>query len=89
VERESSRLVLRRAFRHLEREIPTSVTRVLRWLRHPRSRWVRIPAGILFILGGFLAILPVFGAWMIPVGPCSWRPMFRSCGGRSATARFG
>ena len=66
--RESSRLVLRRAFRHLEREIPTSVTRVLRWLRHPRSRWVRIPAGILFILGGFLAILPVFGAWMIPVG---------------------
>jgi hypothetical protein len=68
VARESSRLVLRRAFRHLEREIPTSVTRVLRWLRHPRSRWVRIPAGILFILGGFLAILPVFGAWMIPVG---------------------
>ena len=68
MERESSRLVLRRAFRHLEREIPTSVTRVLRWLRLPRSRWVRIPAGILFILGGFLAILPVFGAWMIPVG---------------------
>ena len=30
-------------------------------------RWARIPAGLLLILGGFLAILPVFGLWMLPI----------------------
>ena len=39
-----------------------------RWLRKPRSRWARIPAGILLIIGGCLAILPVFGLWMLPLG---------------------
>ncbi len=36
-----------------------------------RYRWLfvlRVPLAILLILGGFLAILPVFGLWMIPVG---------------------
>jgi hypothetical protein len=41
---------------------------VTRRLRKPRSRWARIPAGILLILGGCLAILPVFGLWMLPLG---------------------
>ena len=29
---------------------------------------VRLPLGLLLIAGGFLAILPVFGLWMIPLG---------------------
>jgi len=29
---------------------------------------VRIPLGLVFIAGGLLAVLPVFGLWMIPVG---------------------
>ncbi|NEX46548.1 tryptophan synthase subunit beta [Pseudotabrizicola algicola] len=29
---------------------------------------VRLPLGLLLIGGGFLAILPVFGLWMIPLG---------------------
>lgn len=29
---------------------------------------MRIPLGLLLIAGGFLAILPVFGLWMIPLG---------------------
>jgi hypothetical protein len=37
-------------------------------LRQPSMRWVRIPAGILLILGSCLFILPVFGLWMFPFG---------------------
>lgn len=39
-----------------------------RWLRKPSSRWVRIIAGPLLIVGGFLSILPLFGLWMLPLG---------------------
>ncbi|MBN2759920.1 MAG: tryptophan synthase subunit beta [Rhodobacteraceae bacterium] len=28
----------------------------------------RVPLGLFFVAGGFLAILPVFGLWMIPLG---------------------
>ena len=38
------------------------------WLLRPESRWARLPAGVLLILGGCLAILPVFGLWMLPLG---------------------
>jgi hypothetical protein len=38
------------------------------WLREPASRWARIPFGILFLIGGFLAFLPILGLWMLPVG---------------------
>jgi len=34
-----------------------------------RGWWVvRLPIALLFLAGGLLAILPVFGLWMIPVG---------------------
>lgn len=29
---------------------------------------MRLPLGLVMIAGGFLAILPVFGLWMIPLG---------------------
>jgi len=38
------------------------------WLLRPSSRWARIPAGMLFMIGGVFAILPVLGLWMLPVG---------------------
>jgi hypothetical protein len=41
---------------------------ITRWLRKPASRWARIPAGVRLIIGGCLAILPVFGLWMFPLG---------------------
>jgi hypothetical protein len=66
--RESSRLILRRAFRRLETEVPGKVGRMLRSLRHPRSRWVRIPAALVLMLGGVFAFLPVLGFWMLPLG---------------------
>jgi hypothetical protein len=59
---------LRHAFKRLEQEVPSWLGRILRWLRHPASRLVRIPAGMLFILGGFLSFLPVLGLWMLPLG---------------------
>jgi hypothetical protein len=57
----------RRRERLIDR-LPTGVANAIRWLLRPESRWARIPAGIFFILGGFLSILPVFGLWMLPVG---------------------
>ena len=62
------RAILRRAFRHLEHEAPGRVARVLRSLRHPHSRWIRIPVGVLLVLGGIFSILPFLGIWMLPLG---------------------
>jgi hypothetical protein len=59
---------LRQAFKHLEEQVPDRLARVLRSLRHPDARWVRIPVGVLFVLGGVFSILPVLGIWMLPLG---------------------
>jgi hypothetical protein len=48
--------------------LPVRWQRVVCWLRRPSARWARIPAGILLVVGGFLALLPIFGLWMIPLG---------------------
>ena len=52
----------------LIRRLPEHRQALLRWLRSPAARWVRLPLGVLFILGSFLFILPIFGLWMLPVG---------------------
>lgn len=49
---------------HLPRRLQPAVN----WLLRPSSRWARVPAGLLFCLGGVLAILPVLGLWMLPLG---------------------
>lgn len=59
---------LRRAFRRFEQEVPPSFGRALRWLRHPRSRGIRLPVGALLVLGGIFSILPGLGIWMLPLG---------------------
>jgi hypothetical protein len=48
--------------------LPASFQKPAHWLRQPSSRWVRIPVGILLIVGSFLSILPIFGLWMLPLG---------------------
>jgi len=40
----------------------------LAWVRRPSSRLVRIPLGLLLILGGVFSILPFLGIWMLPLG---------------------
>ncbi|WP_099182078.1 hypothetical protein [Gluconobacter frateurii] len=52
----------------LIRKLPEWMQKTLSWLRKPERKWVRIPAGILFMLGGCMAFLPVLGVWMVPVG---------------------
>lgn len=76
---------LRQAFRRFEQEVPPWLGGGLRWLRHPRSRWIRLPVGLLLMLGGVFAILPGLGLWMLPLGllllagdvPVLRRPMAR------------
>jgi hypothetical protein len=48
--------------------LPRRLQSVVRWLRLPSSRWVRMPTGVLLIGGSLLSILPVFGLWMLPLG---------------------
>ncbi len=42
--------------------------RPMQRLRRPGAALIRLPIAIFLILGGFLAILPFFGLWMIPLG---------------------
>ena len=57
-----------RRIRLLLRRVPDRMRRAIVWLRRPEAYWVRIPAGVLLILGSVLSILPVFGLWMLPLG---------------------
>jgi hypothetical protein len=58
----------RRRLDLLIRRLPQRLQTVVRWLLQPSARWLRIPAGLLLIIGGFLSILPVLGLWMLPLG---------------------
>jgi hypothetical protein len=42
--------------------------RLLDGLRKPKLRLVRIPAGVLLVLGGLIGFLPLVGFWMLPLG---------------------
>jgi hypothetical protein len=59
---------LEAAFDTLEREIPGRLQRFIRWLRRPQARKVRIPLGVVCILGSFFWFLPVLGLWFLPLG---------------------
>ena len=48
--------------------LPQRLQTVLRWLRKPSARWLRILVGVLLIFGSVLSILPLFGLWMLPLG---------------------
>jgi hypothetical protein len=52
----------------LSDQLPERFRTTVRWLRRPSLRWVGMVAGVLFIAGSFLSILPIFGLWMLPLG---------------------
>ena len=56
------------AFHKIEGEASGRLRRAIQWMRTPRARLLRLPLGILFILGSFLWFLPVLGLWFLPVG---------------------
>jgi len=59
---------LERRVDRIEGKLPDTMARALRWLREPQATWVRVPVGILMIVGGLLSFLPVLGIWMLPLG---------------------
>ena len=63
-----SRARLNRQFDRLQRRIPEFAARWLERIRRPEARWIRIPLGLLLVLGGIFSFLPVLGIWMLPLG---------------------
>lgn len=59
---------LDRYFEKIEKRLPDSAGRFLRWLRKPSSVIARIVVGLLLILGGIFSFLPILGIWMLPLG---------------------
>ena len=59
---------LDQAFDELERAAPGRLSRLIARLRKPEARMVRIPLGVLCIIGSFLWFLPVLGLWFLPLG---------------------
>jgi hypothetical protein len=59
---------LRQAYEGLEQETPDRVSRAIRWMRNPGSRWVRLPLGLVLIVGGLFGFLPILGFEFIPLG---------------------
>ncbi len=58
---------IHRQFERIQRKVPVSA-RLLAWLRRPGARLIRVPLGILLVLGGIFSFLPVLGIWMLPLG---------------------
>ncbi|WP_374372578.1 hypothetical protein [Dongia sp.] len=48
--------------------LPNWMARLLRRVREPSARWVRIPIAVFCLMGGMLFFLPVLGIWMLPLG---------------------
>jgi hypothetical protein len=58
-----------RRLQRLAAHLPRGLRSMIHGLRRPSARWVRLPAGLMFLVGGtILTPLPVFGFWMLPVG---------------------
>ncbi|KAB2874452.1 MAG: hypothetical protein F9K38_15665 [Pseudorhodoplanes sp.] len=56
------------AMDRLQAQLPRRMAVVVRYLRQPQSRIVRIPAAAFLVLGGVFSFLPVLGLWMLPLG---------------------
>lgn len=59
---------LNRQFDRLQRRVPNFASGWLERIRRPEARLIRIPLGILLVLGGIFSFLPVLGLWMLPLG---------------------
>ena len=60
--------IIGRRFDRAERLLPETLRSWLAHLRKPSASWIRIPIGLLLIVGGLLAFLPGLGIWMLPLG---------------------
>ena len=60
--------LLKEAVDGLEARTGGRTRKVIHWLRDPKSRWIRLPLGILCIIGSFFWFLPVLGVELFPIG---------------------
>ena len=60
--------MLHRRLDRAERLLPGALGRRVAHLRQPSASWLRVPLGVLLVLGGLLGFLPVLGFWMVPLG---------------------
>jgi len=67
-DRDKERDRLNRQFDMLQARVPGPVARFLKFMRRPAMMLVRIPLGILLVIGGIFSILPLLGIWMLPLG---------------------
>ena len=54
--------------RRLLDALPGPVCRAFAWLSRPQAQFVRLPLGLLMMVGGVAGFLPILGFWMLPVG---------------------
>jgi hypothetical protein len=59
---------LDQAYDRLQRDLPDRLSRLIKWLRAPRPRLVRIPIGVTLIALSFFWFLPVIGIELLPLG---------------------
>ena len=59
---------LDRLIERLQAQLPDRASRVVAWLVSPSGMFVRLPLGVILILGGIFSILPFLGIWMLPLG---------------------
>jgi hypothetical protein len=64
----SAREQLEQAYDRLQRDLPDRAGRLIRTLRGPNARWIRIPAGVVLIILSFFWFLPVIGIEFLPMG---------------------
>ncbi len=63
-----ARRVVDRRLDRAQRLLPGILGEWVRHLRHPSSSWLRVPLGLLLVLGGIFGFLPILGFWMLPLG---------------------
>lgn len=63
-----ARRKLDRLFERMNNQLPGPLSRTVGWLIQPSAMLIRIPVGLLFVIGGLFSFLPVLGIWMLPLG---------------------
>jgi hypothetical protein len=59
---------LDRLIERLNSKLPDRLSSIVAWLVSPSGMLIRLPLGLLFIVGGFFSFLPLLGFWMLPLG---------------------
>lgn len=54
--------------RRLLDALPGPVRRAFAWLLRPQAQLVRLPLGLVLMVGGVAGFLPILGFWMLPLG---------------------